>query len=156
MISESLRHIIHREKLLIDITRHSDYDSWTLDKTKTGTTIRGKCIPEETWTDQSKAEIHRQGYRRCYGLKSDSVFMICPVFVRFHGFYRYNWEDDPEACLDTASSLYDYHQSKAESDFKRGLTTKAKRPDIDTKTLTTIAIIGGGVILGVILMMGVF
>lgn len=152
---DSLRHIIRREKLLIDITRHSDYDAWNLDKTKIGTTIRGKCVPVETWTDQSTAEIYRQGYRRCYGLKSESVFMFCPVFVKFHGFYRYNWESDPEACLDTASSLYDYHESKAEADFKRGLT-KAKRSDIDTKTLTTIAIIGGGVVLGVILMMGVF
>lgn len=153
---ESLKHIIHKDKLLVDLTRHSDLfggsHSSVFPMSK-NTAVKGKFIPEYTWTNWTKKRITEAGYRRAYGLMSEWIHMFCPVYVRFHGWNRYHIEQDNNACLDTANSLFDFYKSNATKNFIKGMT-KAQRPDIENKTLLTIAIVGAGCVLGFFLLFG--
>ncbi len=135
---ESLRHVLHKDKLLVNIFLW-DAPEWACEYDKYHTTEEYVNVPE--------SEILTKGYKQAINYKSGWQFMSTKVYIQFHGLSKYKIGTDEEDCLDTSATLSDYLDSDAVEKFQAGMSKISLAP-IEKKKLITIAIIGIGVLVG--------
>lgn len=132
-------HTIRGERLLVDITLPPMGDKLI---------IRSKYV---TATD---AEVYAAGYKQAIDLKTGWRYMFQKIYVQFHGLTAYDIENDPRAPnRETSATLYDYSISTASRDFMRGFN-KVQLSAMDTKKLTSMAVIAVGAIVGFYILFG--
>lgn len=151
MNKENLKHFIHGDKLLIDL-EYSGGLGTEIISGQISTRPKQRYIVREEWTNETKKNLYKQGYRKAKNFKSDLIFLRCPVFIRFHGFYKFDVMTLDKPKLDTASSQYDFFNSTATKDFERGLAKK-KLSDLDQKSIIMIVIVAIGFGLGLFMLM---
>lgn len=110
---------------------------------------------EEYWRPLDGATLMAMGYMPAEGYKTEGKYVTTDVYVKFDGFEMYpciRMNEDGKLyevqSLETASTLYDYFTSNAESEFMDGMKAK-KSTAIDNKMLIIgIVLVAGLVIAG--------
>ena len=121
---------------------------------------KNEFIRFDRWTTESKDTIVAKGYAPCVGMHDNLLWIGIPQFIKIvHGEEfdisqtdkngQFIWSQDTPATLNDAMS------SEADKDFFRGMGRAHTLLNMDIQTITMIAIVGVGAIVG-LWFLGVF
>lgn len=114
----------------------------------------GKYDTYEKYTDLNEKTIMALGYLPARGYKEEFRYANTKVYVKLVGFKVYDIRNCDAPNLETSSTLNDYFMSDAQQNFLKGMTRITFAP-LDLKKLGGVALIGVGILFGLILLGGV-
>lgn len=128
-----------RDKLLVNIVLDRDSDRFDT---------------YESFTDLNEKTIMALGYIPARNYKEEMRYAWTKVYVKMEGFCCHDIRSDESPNLETSSTLNDYYQSDAQDLFMKDMT-RISLPPLDLKKFGGIAIIGVGIVFGMLLLGGV-
>lgn len=113
-------------------------------------------IRYDRWTDQTGAELEIKGYKKVIGLYDSVIWSGIPIYLKFSNLKQFDIRQrSPDGELlysqDMASTLNDFMQSNAQSDFIRGMH-KARLSNMSIEQIGLIGILIVGGVLGLYMM----
>lgn len=114
----------------------------------------GKYDTYENYTDLNERTILALGYLPAKGYKEEFRYFDTKVYIKMTGFKVNDIRSGDSPNFETSSTLNDYFMSDAQANFLKGMTRISFSP-LDLKKFGGVAIIGIGIVFGLILLGGV-
>ena len=101
---------------------------------------------EHKWVKANESQLYRAGYKEAIDLLGGWEYMGMKVYARLHNFKECDLSQ--LGIKETSSTLYDYSVSRAGKDFLNGFVGKIHLSEMDTKKLTSMAVVLAGAAIG--------